>query len=60
MQVKPVRETILQALHCWRSIERKNVPEPSDMVSAIKGLDVKAVSCRIMDVPLNFWVNELT
>ncbi|XP_021844080.2 TORTIFOLIA1-like protein 2 [Spinacia oleracea] len=29
-KVKPVRDTVLQALHCWKSIERKNVPEPSD------------------------------
>ena len=38
MQVKPVRETVLQALHCWRSIERKNVPECSDTMSTIKGM----------------------
>ncbi|XP_057517054.1 TORTIFOLIA1-like protein 2 isoform X2 [Amaranthus tricolor] len=35
-KVKPVRETVLQALHCWRSIERKNVPECSDTMSTIK------------------------
>ncbi|XP_021744255.1 TORTIFOLIA1-like protein 2 isoform X2 [Chenopodium quinoa] len=29
-KVKPVRDTVSQALHCWRSIGRQDVPEPSD------------------------------
>ncbi|KAL2926132.1 TORTIFOLIA1-like protein 2 [Bienertia sinuspersici] len=36
-KVKPVRDTVLHALHCWKSIERQDVPEPSDTVSSIKG-----------------------
>ncbi|KAL2898882.1 TORTIFOLIA1-like protein 2 [Bienertia sinuspersici] len=36
-KVKPVRDTVLHALHCWKSIERHDVPEPSDTVSSIKG-----------------------
>lgn len=29
-KVKPVRDTVLQAINCWRSIERQDVAEPSD------------------------------
>ncbi|XP_021715873.1 TORTIFOLIA1-like protein 2 isoform X2 [Chenopodium quinoa] len=29
-KVKPVRDTVSQALHCWRSIGQQDVPEPSD------------------------------
>lgn len=35
-KVKPVRDTVLQALHLWRSIIGPDTPEPSETGSSIK------------------------
>ncbi|KAI3416738.1 uncharacterized protein J3R85_015195, partial [Psidium guajava] len=35
-KVKPVRDTVLQALHCWRNIPGQDHPEPSECGSSIK------------------------
>ncbi|GFY80551.1 ARM repeat superfamily protein [Actinidia rufa] len=37
-KVKPVRDTVLQALHLWRSLPGHDTPEPSEAGSSIKGL----------------------
>ncbi|XP_052199299.1 TORTIFOLIA1-like protein 2 isoform X2 [Diospyros lotus] len=36
-KVKPVRETVLQALHLWKSLPGPGTPEPSEAGSSIKG-----------------------
>ncbi|PSS20731.1 Microtubule-associated protein [Actinidia chinensis var. chinensis] len=37
-KVKPVRDTVLQALHLWRSLPGHDPPEPSEAGSSIKGV----------------------
>lgn len=36
-KVKPVRDTVLQALHCWKNIPGQDHPEPSECGSSVKG-----------------------
>lgn len=36
--MKPVRDTVLLALQCWKSLPGPDTPEPSEAGSSIKGL----------------------
>ncbi|KAL5569860.1 hypothetical protein UlMin_026435 [Ulmus minor] len=38
-KVKPVRDTLLQALHCWKTLPGHDTSEPSEAGSALKGQD---------------------
>lgn len=38
LQVKPVRDTVQQALHYWRNLPGSGTSEPSEAGSFIKGL----------------------
>lgn len=38
LQVKPVRDAVLQALQYWRGLPGPDTPEPSETGSSIKGL----------------------
>ncbi|KAK3005793.1 hypothetical protein RJ639_017599 [Escallonia herrerae] len=46
-KVKPARDTVLQALHLWKSLPGPDTPEPSEAGSSIKGMElVYIVSSR--------------
>ena len=37
-KVKPVRDTVLHALQCWKTLPGSHTPQPSETGSSIKGL----------------------
>lgn len=54
MQVKPVRDTVLHALHLWRNLVASDTPACSDTGSSLKGVEINALSiCLIKPHKLN-------